>query len=214
MDRRQFLQNTVGALAGASLISSCTSSSSNVNGLKLDRIGLQLYTVRDLMHEDVPGTLRQIAELGYDEVEFAGYYGYESADLRSMLDDLGLTAPSCHRDLLDLNGDLNEVIDTSQALGHEYVVLPWLQEQERQTIDDYRRLAESCNHIGETLAGAGIAFAYHHHDFELIPIDGEIPLYVLMDEVEPSAMKFQIDTFWTVKAGIRLRTASLPINTS
>ncbi|NND71567.1 MAG: TIM barrel protein [Rhodothermales bacterium] len=202
MNRRQFISTTA-ALAGATISTTCNRAMEAERGVRrIDRLGIQLYTVRDRMHDDVPGTLGDMAAIGYDEVEFAGYYGYAASDIRSMLTAEGLSSPSAHIDLLDLTDSLPQVLDAATAIGHDYIILPWLADNERMTLDDYRLLADQCNTIGEQCQRAGLQFAYHHHDFELAIVDGERPLDILLGSVDAALMKLEIDFFWCVKAGI------------
>jgi len=163
-------------------------------------IGLQLYTVRNLMERDVEGTLAKLAEIGYREMEFAGYFGRDPKQLRATLDRLKLTAPSTHRSLVDLRKDLNEVLTTSQTLGHQYVVCPYVEEQER-TLDSFRRLAVEFNRWGKACRERGLRFAYHNHDFEFKPTDGKIPYDVLLAETDPQLVEMEMDLFWITRAG-------------
>ena len=125
--------------------------------------GAQLYTARDLMAEDAPGTLRAIAGLGYSEFEFAGYFGEKPEDLRRLLDNLGATAPSAHWGPDVFAGELTEALDQASVLGHRYLVLPWWDPPQR-TQAGYQRLAELLNRSAEKAAPYGIRVAYHNHD--------------------------------------------------
>lgn len=165
-------------------------------------MGVQLYTLRSLLDEDVAGTLEALAEIGYEEVETAGYHGLSPADFRSALDAAGLLAPAGHRQLPQLTPDaLPETIEEAQALGYEYIVCPWIQEADRQTLDDYRALADTFNDIGSRCADAGLQFAFHNHDFEFEPIDGTVPFDLLLERTEPSLVDYELDLFWVVAAG-------------
>ncbi len=106
-------------------------------GRTLSNIGIQLYTVRDQMAVDVPGTLTALAEIGYKEIEFAGYFDHSPADIRTMLDDLGLTSPSAHAPIDMLRDAPEAVIETWLEIGHEYFVMPWLTPEQRDTLDTY-----------------------------------------------------------------------------
>jgi len=167
----------------------------------LESIGLQLYTVRSLMAEDVEGTLAEVAGIGYREVEFAGYFEREPARLRATLDGLGLSAPSTHLPLETFRGDLDGALETAGALGHRYVVLPYLDQGERGSLDGYRRLAAEMNGFGERCRAAGVRFGYHNHDFELAELEGAIPLEVLLEDTDPELVTFEMDIFWIVNGG-------------
>jgi sugar phosphate isomerase/epimerase len=163
-------------------------------------IGLQLYTVRNLMERDVEGTLAKVAEIGYREVEFAGYFGRDPKQLRATLDRLRLTAPSTHRSLDELRKDLTGELAAAQALGIQYVVCPFIPEQQR-TLADYRRFAGEFNRWGKACRERGLRFAYHNHDFEFKPTDGKIPYDLLLAETDPQTVEMELDLFWITNAG-------------
>ena len=162
--------------------------------------GIQLYTVRESMAKDVPGTLRAIAGIGYREVEFAGYCGHSPKQVRRMLEDLGLKSPSSHVNAVTLREDPSWQIEMAAAVGNDYATVAWLDPDDRQSLDDYKRWAETFNRAGELCREHGIRLAYHNHDFELLPIDGEQPLNVLLSETDPALVDFELDMFWVRKA--------------
>ena len=210
MDRRDFLRTAGGlALGGLTVALGCrpsesqSSQSQNASGgtRRLERIGLQLYTVRTLMEQDVPRTLEQVAEIGYREVEFAGYYNYTPQELHQMLENLGLSAPATHVPYQALEENLEATLEAAQVLGHRYVVVPWLPPEQRQTLDDYRRWAERFNRWGEACKAAGVQFAYHNHDFEFARLDDQVPYDVLLAETDPELVKMELDLYWITYAG-------------
>lgn len=183
-----------------------SSAASNANTLSggtrtLSAIGVQLYTVRSLLGDDFEGTMRTIADIGFDEVEFAGYYDRSPDEVRGLLDDLGLAAPSAHVQLGALRDDLDRVIQTAQAVGHEYVICPWLAPSERGSIAGYRELAAFFNEVGRQMQDADLQFGYHNHDFEFETIDGERPFDVLLNDTDPELVTMELDLYWTVEAG-------------
>src|SRR3989449_7207070 len=107
---------------------------------KLDRIGLQLYTVRHQMEKDFEGTIARVAAIGYREVEFAGYFGRTPRDVRALLDHHGLSAPSSHVSLAP--EQWRGALDAAPIVGHRYLVIAWIPPEERRTLDDYKRAAE------------------------------------------------------------------------
>jgi sugar phosphate isomerase/epimerase len=163
-------------------------------------IGLQLYTVRTLMERDVEGTLAKLAEIGYRELEFAGYFGRDPKQLRATLDRLRVTAPSTHRSLDDLRKNLAGELAAAQALGCQYVVCPFIPEQQR-TLADYRRIAGEFNRWGKACRERDLRFAYHNHDFEFKQTDGQIPYDVLLAETDPQTVEMELDLYWITKAG-------------
>jgi sugar phosphate isomerase/epimerase len=163
--------------------------------------GIQLYTVRASMEHDVPGTLRAIAGIGYREVEFAGYGDRSPRQIRQLLEDLGLRAPSSHMDARALRKDPLPQIETAAEIGHDYVTIGWIEAADRQSIDDFRRWAQDCNRIGAVCREHGMRLAYHNHDFELLPLNGILPYDILLGETDPELVDFQLDFYWARKAG-------------
>jgi sugar phosphate isomerase/epimerase len=164
--------------------------------------GVQLYTVRDRMAEDVPGTLRAVAEMGYGEVEFAGLFGTSPRDMRAMLDDLGLRAASSHHGIDEIRGDWESVLDGAETLGQSQVVLPSLP-REARTAEGLRALAEEMNRAGEAARARGLAFGFHNHDFEVTPLESVDvrPLNILLAATDEELVSFQLDLFWAVHGG-------------
>jgi sugar phosphate isomerase/epimerase len=168
---------------------------------KLSKFGLQLYTVRNQMQQDVPGTLAKVAAAGYKEVEFAGYFNLSPQEIRGLLDKNGLTAPSTHVALAAIEKDFGKAIEAAKVIGHQYIVCPFLMPNDRKSLDDYKRHAKTFNRAAEECRKAGLQFAYHNHDFEFQTLDGQIPYDVLLAATDPKLVKMEMDLYWTVKAG-------------
>lgn len=223
-DRRSFLARlgaSVGATAlGATglsqLAAACTSAGSSANDADSSAraagsaprtpsagraIGVQLYTVRNEMQRDVEGTLARIAGIGYQEVEFAGYYDKSPAEVRAMLSRTGLRAPAAHMPLEMLEANAPGALDAAKEIGHQYVVVPWLAEPRRKTIDDYRRVAGTLNRVGTMAKEKGLRLGYHNHDFEFVPIGGKVPFDTLLAETDPSLVVIELDLYWATMAG-------------
>jgi sugar phosphate isomerase/epimerase len=167
---------------------------------RLEKIGIQLYTVRDKMKADFEGTLAKIAEIGYKEVEFAGYFDHSPADVKAILDRHGLTAPSTH--VGDISPDAWKAsLDAAHTIGHEYIVVPWIPVERRKTLDMWKQVAASFNHAAQAAHDAGLQFAYHNHDFEFPKIDGQVPYDVLLQTTDPKLVQLEIDLYWITKAG-------------
>src|SRR6266550_2420571 len=139
-DRRTFLE-TMGGVALAACIPAARRTTHHAH---LDKIGLQLYTVRKAMQTDVEGTLTRVAATGYKEVEFAGYFGKSPTDIKAMLDRLGLSAPAVHVGSLAPE-QWRASLDAANTIGHRYVVVPWIPAEERATLDGWKRVAERYN---------------------------------------------------------------------
>jgi sugar phosphate isomerase/epimerase len=153
------------------------------------------------MEKDFEGTLGAVADIGFRQVEFHDYFGREPRQVREILDRLGLAAPAASFSWQAIKDDHDAVIETALAVGHLYVLLAWLPPEDRTSIAQYRDLAALCNEVGEACQSAGLRFAYHNHDFEFQPIDGQVPFDVLLNETDPDHVEFEIDLFWTVKGG-------------
>lgn len=195
--RRQFLKCTAGACALAML----PLGFANANKSAHSPIGLQLYTLRDMMAMSVPATLELVSAVGYTDMEFAGYFGHNAGEIKQLLNDTGLKAPSAHIPLTEFEKGLDSIIEDAKTVGHQYVVLPYLTEAQRGTkIDTYYQLAEKLNRWGEALKKEGIQLAYHNHDFEFETRDGEVPYDVLLNETDAGNVKMELDLYWTVKA--------------
>jgi sugar phosphate isomerase/epimerase len=194
MDRRTFMLGAAAFLAACSRPGNETVAASTP---KAPPLGVQLYSVRDLMAQDVAATLDLVASAGFQEVEFAGYFEHSPAEMRAMLNAAGLAAPAAHiaKNLFD--ADLDRLIADAIEVGHQYVIVPWLQEDER-SLDDYRRHADDFNRYGEACAAAGISFAYHNHQWEFAETDGEIPYNLLLRETDPDLVKMEMDLAWAV----------------
>jgi sugar phosphate isomerase/epimerase len=162
------------------------------------------------MEKDVPGTLEQVAAIGYREVEFAGYYGRTPAEIRALLARNGLTSPSAHIPIDLLNAGTaswQKALDDANAVGHQWVTIPWLAPEARpKTADAWRSLAATLSRGAEQAHASGLRFAYHNHDFELAPVPGDggagvLPLELLLRETDPSRVGFEMDVYWVTKAG-------------
>ena len=204
-DRRSFLAMLGAAAAGCvagqpgtaeQMLESATAAQPRPR-----RIGVQLYTVRSVAQRDLPGTLHRIAEIGYRDVEFAGYYGRTPSQIRDLLATYNLGAPSSHIPIASLRGDWKKALDEAKAIGHEFVTIPWIGDADRTSVDTWKRLAAEFNRGGADAKAAGLGFAYHNHDFEFRRIGDVVPFDLLLAETDPSLVSFQMDIYWLVRAG-------------
>jgi len=191
MNRRSFL----GTITAATLLTRRFGWS--VEHHKIEKIGVQLYTVRGEMKQDFEGTLAKVAGIGYREVEFAGYFDHSPKDVRAILDRHGLVAPSAHVDYKSLSAEKwPGVIEASKVIGHGYIVNPWIDDDIRKQPDGWKRAAETFNRSGLTSKEAGIQFAYHNHWFEFDPASGKTPYDILLTECDPKLVKMELDLCW------------------
>jgi sugar phosphate isomerase/epimerase len=181
-------------------------------------IGLQLYTVRDLMAADPLATLAKVAQIGYNSVENATYtgtekfYGMDAETYKKVLANNGLVATSGHyrlgeetvkggHDIGTLLYDWQKAVDDAAAVGLKYMVCAYLSTQERGTLDHYKQLADIFNKSAEVCKKSGIQFCYHNHDFEFQNQDGVFPYDILLDKTDKDLVKMEIDLYWIKKAG-------------
>lgn len=139
-------------------------------------IGLQLYSVREDAQKDLAGTLKAVAKMGYEGVDFAGYYGHEAKDIRKMLDGLGLKVCGAHLGLNTLMGDeLKRTVEFQRILGNKYLIVPGLPEERRNSRAAWLGTAKLFNEIAEKLKPEGMLTGYHNHSIEFQPMEGETP---------------------------------------
>ena len=170
----------------------------------IERVGLQLYTVRDQMKEDFEGTVAKVAQIGYKEVEFAGYFDHSPKDVRAMLDKNGLTSPSEHVPYDTVENKWPETLEAAHVIGQKFIVCPWIDESQRKAPDGWKRAAELFNRAGESSQKAGIQFAYHNHAFEFEPseaLGGKMPYDFLLAETNPKLVKMELDLCWITVGG-------------
>jgi sugar phosphate isomerase/epimerase len=154
------------------------------------------------MQEDFVGSIKKVSEAGYTGVEFAGYYGMESAEVKKILDDSGLITAGSHDSIELLKRDLGRAIDYALEIGNRYIICPYNPEFVHGDADSFRKAARLFNEIGEKCRRSGIRFGYHNHNFEFRMIDGQYGLDILLENTEPGLVFFEIDTYWVQFAGL------------
>lgn len=194
MDRRTFL----GTLTAAAVLAPRQMWASESN--RIQKIGVQLYTVRDEMKRDFDGTIAKVAAIGYREVEFAGYFDHPPQQVRALLDRNGLSAPSMHLDYQSLGDKFPQVIADSLIIGHRYIVNPWIDDDIRNDPDGWKRAAAVFNKAGEACQKAGLQFAYHNHHFEFIQVHGKYAYDILLEETDPKLVQMEMDLCWITVA--------------
>jgi sugar phosphate isomerase/epimerase len=212
LSRRSFLKTASASAACAALWSRAPRLLANPLGLP---IGLQLYSVRDLLPKDYAGTLRQLGALGYREVEAAGFFGHSPSEVKQAMDHAGLNCVSAHYPLRDLLPKVEETIQFGKDLGLSYIVCaaPWLKDpssvndpgsraaRDKMTLDDWRWNAEQFNRIGERVNTAGMLFAYHNHTAEFRSENGVVFYDELIRTTDPAKVRFEMDCGWVVVGG-------------
>jgi sugar phosphate isomerase/epimerase len=203
MKRREFLQTTGIAATGlmvSSYLTACKSSS--ISKDVRNNFGLQLYTLRDVLPEDPRGILKQVASFGYKEIEsyeharLGMFWGMKNTEFKKLMDDLGMKIVSSH---CDINKDFERKAAEAAEIGMSYLLCPYLGPQ--KTIDDFKRFAQTFNEKGQICKKNGIRFGYHNHDYGFVPVDGQLPQDVLMQNTDKNLVDFEMDIYWVVTAG-------------
>jgi sugar phosphate isomerase/epimerase len=169
---------------------------------QLTSIGVQLYTVRGVLPQKPAETLRAIESIGYREVEAT----FASLDqIWPALEATHLKPVSCHLDSKAVTqgpeDELARAMEDLKKRGFSYAVMPYLPPNERGGLDVIKALAEKLNRAGEKARAAGLKFCYHNHAFEFEPMDGSMPAHVLMENVDPKLVGWELDVFWVSVAG-------------
>lgn len=206
MQRREFIKTSAFAAAGALALPSFLAAGKALKGKTA--IGLQLYTLRDTIATDPKGVLQKVASFGYKELETYSYndgkiFGMDYAGFDKYVKSLGMRVVSGHYGL-DLVKDTalwQKAVDDARKTGMKYMVLPYLQAEDRKTIEDYKKLCGLLNKAGEICNASGIRFGYHNHAFEFETLDGQIPYDVMLQELDPKKVGMEMDIFWVVNAG-------------
>jgi len=206
VSRRRLLQGlsaaAVGALSVLQLVSALSRAAER-DALPAARppVGLQLYTVRALMARDMEGTLAALAAAGVREVEFAGYFERQPVALRALLDRHGLKAPAAHVPIPARMTDWAPVFDAAEALGHRWLVIPWVDNDVRATLDGWRRLADSLNEAGRMARSHNLRMGYHNQDYDFAMTEGSMAYEVFVDRLDPTVVDLELDVYWALKAG-------------
>jgi sugar phosphate isomerase/epimerase len=198
MNRRSFL--TALGVTGLAAAAGPTRLTAILRASQSRTLGVQLYTLRSAMAKDVDRTLQRVAEIGYREVEFAGYHKLPAREVRIALRKAGLTAPSVHVALESVEQRWDTLLRAAEAIGHRYMVVPWIPEARRRTYDDYRRLADVFNQLGRKAQRAGVTFAYHNQAYEFEPIGFEPPFDTLLTATDPELVAMELDVYWMMLA--------------
>lgn len=212
MTRRQFVQSTSAALVGGATLLEGKHLHANPLGLP---IGLQLYSVRELLPQDYAGTLKQVAALGYAEVEAAGYFDHTVPQVRQALDAAGLHCPSAHYAHDALSKDFDNILVFNRDLGVHYLIcsFPGFKDPTRAkmrsfgdlvqafTLDDWRWNADEFNRMGAKVKAAGMQFGYHNHTMEFHAQQGVVPFDELVRLTDPALVTFELDCGWVMVGG-------------
>ena len=224
MDRRDFLK----ASAGSLLMAGATAARAQVAGSRrLEKIGLQLSTVTALMLTDFEGTLREVADIGYQQVEFSagGFLGRDVSQVQALLGELNLEAPQGRVAMTRPEGYENlsreelralarartspdvfmerveRSLEDAVVLGQESLIFPVLGADDFASMDDLERVVALFNRAGAVCKAQGMTFGFHNHAAEFVPVDGVIPYDFLIEHTDPQLVTFQLDAYWMTKGG-------------
>ena len=160
------------------------------------QVAYQIYSARDEAAADLQGVLMQIHEIGYDGVEFAGFYGHDALEVKAWLQEIGLTAISSHVPFPLLENDLFATVAYHQVIGCSYMAVPYLDETQRPGGPGFAAALRTLYHVGKVCRKAGIQLLYHNHDFEFETLSGQHGLDFLYDATPPQLLQAEIDTCW------------------
>lgn len=210
--RRTFVQRSSAALLCGSAFVKCSKLLASPFNLPL---GLQLYSVREMMAKDYPGTLKQLAALGYQEVEAAGYFNHSPAEVKQAMSAAGLRCVSAHYPHFEMAKSLDDIIAFNKQVGVNYIIcsFPGIKDPSRLkekgyramvqafTLEDYRWNADQFNTFGKKVKAAGMQFGYHNHTMEFGAQDGVVPFDELVRLTDPSLVTFELDCGWVMVGG-------------
>lgn len=166
------------------------------------RIGYQLYSAREEAAQGLEKTLRELSDLGYEGVEFAGFYGKNAQEVRALLDAHGLEALSSHVALERIEEDMFGVIAFHQAIGCRRIAVPYLLDADRPGQPGFARVIQVIHRFARLCREAGITLLYHNHDFEFATLSGAFALDFLYGAVPEDLLKTEIDACWVRYAGL------------
>ncbi|MBP3436483.1 MAG: sugar phosphate isomerase/epimerase [Clostridia bacterium] len=170
--------------------------------MKQFKVGIQLYGVRDTMAQDFEGTLQKIKDMGYEYVEFAGYYGRTGEEIKAILDKIGLKCISVHQGLDFFNENPEEKVAFLKAFGVKYVVVPWYDQKKLAGSEQWEETKALFNRIADLLKANGMWLGYHNHEFEFEKFEGKYLHDYIFEAVPADRIQPELDTCWVHYAGI------------
>jgi len=164
----------------------------------LAAFGLQLYTLRDLLPDDPKGILKQVSEMGYQQLEgYEGnmgmFWGMGHTDFKAYMDDLGMNFVASH---CNINENFEEKAAQAAEIGMQYLICPWIGPQE--TLDDWKKVCDQFNACGEICQQNGIRFAYHNHAYSFVELEGVMPQDYMMENTDPELVDYELDIYWVI----------------
>jgi sugar phosphate isomerase/epimerase len=222
MDRRQFVITSAAATAAGLVHGQLPMPRAS-----MATVGVQLFSLPKMLSDNFRGGIAMLSQIGYKEVELfgpfpfsdpdaiarwaavtpqlgfsgSGYFGNTAQQVRQILDENRITAPSVHTDLATLQKRMGALGEAGKTIGFTYVGLPSIPDELRKNLDAYKKMADEFNRIGEQAKRAGLKFAYHNHGYGLHEMEGTIPLRLLLERTDPNLVFFEMDIYWTTAGG-------------
>ncbi len=211
--RKEFINTSVAALAGASLFAPTWLQAGAENSMNVGAIGFQSWIVRDLIGNDFPGTMKMMAGMGYQSVEMCSPPGYVSSgfgalqklkasEMKGIINQAGFTCVSCHYGFKELKDNLDERMDFAKELGLEQMVISSFGLPKEATLDDWKKAADEANQLGERSKSHGLPMVFHNHNLEFEKRDGQLIYDVLLERMDPALVKMQFQ-LWVIIAGYK-----------
>jgi len=196
--RREFLK--MGSSFAVAFAAAPLAGTFLMDDTKLDKFGIQLWTVKNALGKDPQGVLKQLSEDGYKQIEsFEGskgiFWGMSNTEFKKYMDDLGMTIISSH---CNTSKDFEKKAGDAAAIGMKYLLNPYVPVQ--KTADDYKKIAEEFNKNGEVCKKAGIKFGYHNHAHDFKTADNQVAMDIYLQNTDPSLVDFEMDIYWVVTA--------------
>jgi sugar phosphate isomerase/epimerase len=201
LTRRDVLRLLAAGVAGGSLLPHIAYADATPSLPRIDRMGLQQYTVRRALAKDIEGTIAAIAKTGITELEFFDMFGKDVAWWSTLLRKFNLTAPSTHEGLPKTDEEWGPIFDRAHGMGHTLVVVPSVGNEYRGSKANWMKLAGRLDKGATKARAAGLQFAYHNHDYEFAPVEGTTGYEILTTNTDAIAVKLEMDIYWTVKGG-------------
>jgi sugar phosphate isomerase/epimerase len=224
LSRREFLHQSAAAVASAALTALPALAHAKAN---IKTVGVQLWSIATFLEKDFAGSMKLLSSIGYRELELfgpypfsseqdknawtsvaksvgfsqSGYFNHSAKEFKTILDGEGLTTPAMHVGLDTLRNNMGPLAEAAHLLGQKYAGIAAIPASERRTLDDYKRVADDFNAIGEKAKSAGLQFYYHNHGYGLTEMEGKIPFDLILGRTDPATVFFEMDTFWTVAGG-------------
>lgn len=164
-------------------------------------IAYQIYSARQEAEQNLGAVFAALAQMGYDGVEFAGFYGHSSDDINALLSEHGLKAISSHVPFSLIEADMFGVISYHKAIGCEYIAVPYLDDETRPGAPGFAMTLRKMAQFGRLCREAGITLLYHNHDFEFVTVSGQYGLDFIYDAIPPCTLQTEIDVCWVKFAG-------------